>query len=442
MKTYSYRQLLTLAFPILLGMIMEQLIGLTDTIFLGRVGEVEQGAAAPAGVLYITLFMVGLGFTVGGQIVMSRRNGEGRYEEVGRVFYHCLLFLLFAAAGLFVLARCFVDDLLSVAMSNEAVAAAAVSYLNWRVVGFFFAFTDLLFRAFYVSTLNTKTLTINSLVVVVSNVVFNYLLIFGHFGLPALGIQGAAIGSVLAEAVSLIFYVFYTRKTVDLKKYGLSRLPKIDLPLLRHVWKLSSWTMLQDVVSHGAWLLFFLAVEHLGESQLAAANIIRNISALGFMTIVAVGVTTSTLVGNLMGEGEARAVRPLLRQSMRLGYFVYLPFALLVTAFPDTILWVFTDEVSLQEMARLPLLCMLGSNLFCVPAYIYMRGVSATGNTKTAFAAEMVALAVYVVYVCVAIFHYRVPLWACTLCEYIYYAMIALVCGAYLRWGRWYEKEV
>lgn len=442
MKTYSYRQIIHLALPILVGTIMEQLIGLTDTIFLGRVGEVEQGAAAPAGVLYITIFMVGLGFSVGGQIVMSRRNGEGRYAEVGKVFYHCLAFLLLAASALFALSRWLIPDLLSWVMSDPMVEAAAEKYLYWRVWGFFFAFAGLLFRAFYVSILNTKTLTMNSLVMVVSNIFFNYILIFGYGAIPPLGIVGAALGSVLAEALSVLFYVLYTRRKVNLEKYGLNCLPRTDFPLLKRVLRLSSWTMLQDVVSHGAWFIFFLSVEHLGKSELAASNIMRNISAVAFMSIVAIGITASTLVGNLMGEGEIAAVRPLLRKAMRLAYMVFIPLALFVVVFPDLVLSIFTADAALKEMAHLPLLFMLGSNLVCVPAYIYMRGVSASGNTKTAFVAEMIALAIYMVYIVVAIFHYRVPLWACTLCEYVYYAIIALICGSYLRWGKWYEKQV
>lgn len=205
MKTYSYKQIIQLALPILVGTMMEQIIGLTDTIFLGRVGEVEQGAAAPAGVLYITIFMVGLGFCVGSQIVMSRRNGEGNYRDIGTVFYHSLAFLMLAALALFVLSRLFVPTLLSWVLNEPEVQRAATEYLYWRVIGFFFAFGGLLFRAFYVSTLNTKTLTLNSVVMVLSNVAFNYILIFGHLGAPRMGIGGAALGSALAEGVSLLF---------------------------------------------------------------------------------------------------------------------------------------------------------------------------------------------------------------------------------------------
>ena len=103
--TYSYRQIWHIAYPVLIGTLMEQLIGLTDTAFLGRVGEVELGAAAIGGIFFVAIFMIGLGFSTGAQILMARRNGEGNYMAVGHLFYHSLGFLLALAVVLFFLTR-------------------------------------------------------------------------------------------------------------------------------------------------------------------------------------------------------------------------------------------------------------------------------------------------------------------------------------------------
>ena len=77
MKTkFTYKQIWTIAYPILISLIMEQLIGMTDTAFLGRVGEIELGASAIAGVYYLAIFMMAFGFSVGAQILIARRNGK------------------------------------------------------------------------------------------------------------------------------------------------------------------------------------------------------------------------------------------------------------------------------------------------------------------------------------------------------------------------------
>ena len=102
---YSYKQIWRVAYPILVSLLMEQMIALTDTAFMGRVGEVELGAAAIAGVFYMVIFMAGHGFCVGTQILIARRNGERRYGEVGQVFYQGLYFLMALAAVLFVVCQ-------------------------------------------------------------------------------------------------------------------------------------------------------------------------------------------------------------------------------------------------------------------------------------------------------------------------------------------------
>lgn len=102
MKTkYSYKQIWTISYPILISLIMEQMIGMTDTAFLGRVGEIELGASAIAGVYYLAIFMMAFGFSIGAQILIARRNGEGNYKEIGPIFYQGIYFLLAMAVILF-----------------------------------------------------------------------------------------------------------------------------------------------------------------------------------------------------------------------------------------------------------------------------------------------------------------------------------------------------
>jgi multidrug resistance protein, MATE family len=218
---YTYKEIWLIAYPILISLLMEQMIGMTDTAFLGRVGEIELGASAIAGIFYIVMFMVAFGFSIGAQILIARRNGEQQYKEIGNLFYQGVYFQLGMAAVMFALCYSFAPVILKRLVSSQHIYDAAMSYLNWRVFGFFFSFTAVMFRAFFLGTTQTKTLTLNSIVMVLSNVVFNYILIFGKFGVPQLGIAGAAIGSSLAELVSLIFFILYTRHRIDIRKYGL-----------------------------------------------------------------------------------------------------------------------------------------------------------------------------------------------------------------------------
>lgn len=255
---FSYKQIWFIAYPILISLVMEQLIGMTDTAFMGRVGEVELGASAIAGVYYMTFYMIAFGFSLGAQIIMGRRNGEGNYAKIGPIFYKGTYFLLGVALVLFVSSHFVSPLILERFIDSPHVHEAAVSYIRWRVYGFFFSFVAVMFRAFFVGTTQTKTLTLNSIVMVLSNVVFNYILVFGKLGFPAMGIAGAAIGSSLAELVSVIFFVVYTRVRVDVKKYGLNRFGLRNGEPLGNILNISVWTMVQNFISMSTWFLFFI----------------------------------------------------------------------------------------------------------------------------------------------------------------------------------------
>lgn len=90
---YTYAQIGRINLPILVSLLMEQLINLTDSIFLGHVSSIDLGASALAAMYYSAIYMLGFGFSLGAQVVIARRNGEELYTDAGRVFYQALLFL-------------------------------------------------------------------------------------------------------------------------------------------------------------------------------------------------------------------------------------------------------------------------------------------------------------------------------------------------------------
>lgn len=438
----SAGKILQVAYPILISLLMEQMIGMTDTAFLGRVGEVELGAAAIAGIYYLAVFMMGFGFGIGAQILMARRNGEGHYKEIGDVFYQGMYFMTGLALFAFLLTKVVSPRLLPVIVSSPHICEAALSYIDWRIFGFFFSFAAVMFRAFFVGTTRTKTLTLNSVVMVLSNVVFNYVLIFGKFGFPRLGIAGAAIASSLAELVSLVFFVVYTWRKVDLSRYGLNCPSRFSGRRLRRILAVSFWTMIQNFVSLSTWFIFFLFVEHLGERALAITNIIRNISGILFMVVSAFSSTCCSLVSNLIGAGREDAVFPLVRKHVWLTYSIVLPLAALFAAFPERILGVYTDIPGLLTAAVPALWVYCTTPLLVAPGCIYFSAVSGTGNTRCAFHLELATLAAYTLYIYIVIEHLRLDVAWCWTSEHVYGFCILLLCYTYMKRGAWKQSGI
>ena len=205
-------------------------------------------------------------------------------------------------------------------VSSESIYEGTMEFLNWRIYGFFFSFINVMFRALYIGITRTKVLTINAIVMALTNVVLDYVLIFGKFGLPEMGIKGAAIASVLAEASSILFFVIYTYATVDLKKYGMNRLRTFDPALLMRILSISCFTMLQYFLSMATWFVFFVAVERLGQRELAIANIVRSIYVVLLIPVNALATTTNSLVSNAIGAGGIQHVMPLINKIARFSF--------------------------------------------------------------------------------------------------------------------------
>ena len=241
-----------------------------------------------------------------------------------------------------------------------------------------FAFITAMFRAFYVGTTQTKTLTLNSIVMVASNIFFNWTLIFGHLGCPALGITGAAIGSSLAELVSLVFFVLYTRFRCDRRKYGLERFGRIDTKELKEMMPVCSWTMIQHTISVSTWFIFFLFIEHLGERALAISNITRGVSGLVWVVVQAFSSTCSTLVSNIIGEGPQEKVMSLITRILKMTYGIVSFIILIICLFPESIARIYTDIPDLVTASVPAIIVMCTSYFLNIGGQIFFLAVSGT----------------------------------------------------------------
>lgn len=437
---YTYKQIWLINLPIMVSLLMEQLINLTDSIFLGHVSQIDLGASALAAMYYTAIYMLGFGFSLGAQVVIARRNGEGRHKDVGKVFFQGLFFLSAFAVVVFILFKLFSPALLRMVISSGNVYQATMQYIEWRDYSYLFAFPLLAIRAFFTGTTKTTILTANSVVMVVCNIVFNYLLIFGKAGFPKWGISGAAIGSSLAELVGLLFMIVYMWRHVDKKQYGLRAV--FDIKLSLHLLDISVWTMVRLFFCIAPWFLFFVAIEHLGECELAAANVVRSISMLFFVIVNSFATTTISLVSNLIGAKQIEKVMLTCRRVIKLNYIIGIPLMLLAFAFSGVLLRLFTNEVAVIHTAFYPFCVMLSTFIISVPAYTYCNTVIGTGNTKIAFIFQMINITIYLVYLFILSRFRNIPLAIYWSAEQLYVIVLFALSLWYLKKNKWQNKNL
>ena len=445
-KRYSFKSIWRITFPILVALVMEELLGMTDTAFLGRVGEIELGASAIAGVYFNILYMLGFGFSIGVQIIIGRRNGEAHesgkgFESIGGVFWQGVWFLAGLALLTIGLSYFLSPPLLKSVLKSHNIFEASVIYVDWRIPGLLFAFMTALFRAFYVGTWETSCLTWNSIVLVSSNILLDWVLIFGHWGAPAMGIKGAALASTISEGISMVFFVLWAAFTAD-PKYGLHKPVKPVWKELRHMFSTASWVMLEYVLNVAVWLLFFLFIEHLGEEPLAIANIVRSISEVPFVFSAAFASTAATLVSNIIGEGHPEGVVPVIRRVVMLCVVTMLPLLALFSIFPHWIISLFTDIPSLIQGSVPTLWVMCAATLVTLPWNVYLQSVAGTGDTRICLRFDVVALLIYVVYCIVIIGVLKSSIAVCWTADGVYSLCIWIQCLVYIHRRKWGKREI
>ena len=277
---------------------------------------------------------------------------------------------------------------------------------------------------------------------VLSNVVLNYGLIFGKFGLPALGVAGAAIASSVAELVSLLFFVIYTSQKIDWRKYDLFRRTRFNLRQLGHVLSLSSWTMVQQFMAVSTWFMFFIAIEHLGERPLAVTNIVRSVSSLLFIIASSFATTSSSLVSNMMGAEQPQQVMPTVWRVIRLCYMIILPLLAVILLIPHLVLRIYTDNLELIDASVPALMVMSSAYLIQTSAFIWFNTVSGTGNTRAAFTLEMAAIISYALYVYYIVIHLKADVAWCWTSEHLYGIVMFTLAFLYMCKADWRSKKI
>ena len=439
---YTNKEIWRVTYPIFLGLLAQNVINVTDTAFLGRVGEVALGAAAMGGLLYICVYTIAFGFSVGSQILIARRNGEGNYRSVGPIMWQGTAFSFGMAVCLLILMYFSAAPLIRLLITSDSIYGATYEFFTWRIWGFLFAFVNVMFRGLYIGITRTKVLTMNAVVMALVNVVLDYALVFGELGLPEMGVRGAALASVIAEASSLLFFLLYTYYKVDLKKYGLNRFGQFDLSMVLRILRISCFTMVQYFLAMAIWFVFFMALERLGQRQLAGANIVRRVYVVLLIPVQALSTTANTLVSNLIGAGGSSGVVTLLHKISRMSFLIMVVCVGLCVAFPGSILSVYTNEEALLVESVSALYVVCGAMLIASLANVYFNGISGTGNTQAALVLEIFVQVFYALYIIVVGMVIQAPVDVCFTTEVIYYVLMLGSSLIYLKKAKWQNKKI
>jgi putative MATE family efflux protein len=441
-ETTSLKKIWVISWPIMISLVAQNIVNVTDTAFLGHVGAIELGASAIGGLFYVTLFMVAYGFTTGVQILIARRNGEKEYPAIGAIFDNSFYFLGISTFAITAIVVIFGASLLRPFIASNAVFNASTIYLKYRIFGLFFASSALLFRSFYTGIAFTKYISISAAIMAGINVVLDYGMIFGKLGFPEMGIAGAGLASSISEACALVFFFAITARKARLAKFKLFAFVKPDLTIIKSTLDVSLYIMIQFVLSHAVWLGFFLLIEKMGETSLAVSNIIRSIYMLLMIPAWAMSSATSSIVSNTIGEGFSKQVIPIVTKILLFSMGIMFAVSLLAALIPELMISVYTNDTDLLQNSVASYYVILGAVFLFSATIVLFNGVLGTGNTRSGLAIEVFTLCIYLVVAWLLAVKLRQPIELVWLCEYVYSIVLGTLSWIYLKRGKWAGRVI
>jgi MATE family multidrug resistance protein len=436
------RQILALAMPISLALVVPQINFITNNVFLSGLGELELACAGITGVYYLIFAVIGNGLNNGLQALIARRAGQNLPKEIGQLFFHGVWVALAIAAAGIVVTYAFAPVILRHTIHDQAVAAQVIDFILIRIWGLPFLYLYVMRNALLVGTNQTRFLVWGTMTEALMNIFLDYGLIYGHFGLPELGFNGAAYASIVAEATGLIVIYLVIRIKNIHKQFAFFEQTKLQPAIFKLILVQSSPLIAQFAISIITWEYFYILVEHHGERALAISNTMRNVFGIAGIFSWSFAATTNTMVSNIIGQGRQQEVIPLVKRIIRISLCCSVVIVLLLNLFPAAFLTFYGQGEDFIAEA-IPVVRVVSVALIMMSfSVVWLNAVTGSGNTVVNLTIELVTIVLYCIYVYVVLEYLKLPItwgWAS---EWVYWLSMFTMAYFYIKSGRWKNKVV
>ena len=365
----EFRYNLTLAYPVIIGLLGHTFVQLVDNIMVGQLGTAELAAVSLGNSFFFVAMSLGIGFSTAITPLMAEADGAKDVASARKVFIHGLMLCIFLGI-LLSAAVLFSKPLLYQMGQPEEVVELAYPYLQWVGISLVPLIFFQGFKQFSEGLSYTRPAMYATLIGNVINIILNYFLIFGFWIFPKLGVEGAAIGSLFARCSMLLFMGLYVRFSSKFVAYVQQiTFQKPQMSLFCKIFKLGFPSALQMFFE----VLFFTAAiwlsGFLGKNPQAANQIALNLSSMTFMFAMGLGVPAMIRVGNQQGRKDIVRLREVAHSIFMLIFIFDVIFCLLFLSLNELLPWIYLDGSNPLEYTNVTEVIQIASSLLIVSAF-------------------------------------------------------------------------
>jgi putative MATE family efflux protein len=371
-----------IAWPSATEAFLISVIGAVDMMMVGRLGKEAIAAIGisnqPKFILLATIFALNIGVTV----IISRRKGQGRPEQANLTLQNSLSLSTLLSVLLSTLGIIFARPFLQLAGAEASYLEVSISYLRIILVGNVFLGMSLTINAAQRGVGNTLVAMKTNLIANGVNVVLNYLLIYGIWIFPQLGVIGAGIATTIGHFCAFVIAVLSVRKKSGYLYLPFRNLFQFDRRTLLSIFEISKSALVEQVFLRIGFLMYIRAVAGLGTAALATHQIVTNVMVISFSIGDGLSVANSSLTGQSLGAKKPKIAMEYGKISQAIGLIIAIIFSGLLALFRKQVMFMFTNDMELVELGSTMLIILSIIILFQIIQVIITGALRGAGDVK------------------------------------------------------------
>lgn len=386
-----YKTILKVALPAIAGLSTQMVVSLVDSAMVGRLEEATYALAAMGIGVLATWALVSFfsSLATGTHVIVARRYGQSNYIECGNTLNNSIIISLAIGLGVTLVGIFLSKPIAHFFASDNTVGDYAAEYLFFRFMGIPLFLISVSFRGFFFGINKTKIFMVSGLLTNFYNVVFNYIFIYGSFGLPRMGLAGAGLGSTLATFSDVAFYLIIILLPSYRNKYQNFKHLRIDKEIIKGIAKISLPVSFQNVFVLIGFLSFVAITGIIGTKEQAATQAIISTLFISFMPLFGFGIAVQTLVGNNLGAGKFNLAKIYGYETAKVATIYTILLGIIFLSIPQYVLLIITTDKTIIEIAKAPLRIAGFAQIFYATGVVLANALQAAGRTVFVMKAEM-----------------------------------------------------